>query len=145
MIRVLLAILCLAYALSPYDALPDFIVGLGWVDDILLLILGWKVFRYLSRRRYGNVDHTGAKGERFSGDGAFGPDRDSGDGGKHNDPYDVLGVARGASSDEIKSAYRRLAAKYHPDKVSHLGAEFRELADRKFKEIQEAYQKLRVG
>jgi len=51
-------------------------------------------------------------------------------------------VNRGASAGEIKSAYRKLANKYHPDKVDHLGEEFKELAEKKFKDIQEAYQKL---
>ncbi|MFW6334535.1 MAG: J domain-containing protein, partial [Desulfosalsimonas sp.] len=37
---------------------------------------------------------------------------------------------------------RKLAQQYHPDKVSHLGKEFQELAARKFVEIQEAYETL---
>ncbi len=58
------------------------------------------------------------------------------------DPYEVLGVNRGSSIGEIKRAYRRLAGKYHPDKVNYLGEEFKGLAEKKFKEIQEAYQEL---
>jgi len=50
------------------------------------------------------------------------------------DPYDVLGVPRDASADEIKSAYRRLARRYHPD-VNPNDHE----AEDKFKEIGEAY------
>jgi len=53
-----------------------------------------------------------------------------------------LGVDKNASKEEIKSAYRKLAGKYHPDKVNYLGDEFKELAEARFKEIQEAYQKL---
>jgi len=58
------------------------------------------------------------------------------------DPYDILGVSKQASASEIKNAYRKLANKYHPDKVDHLGDEFKSLAEKRFKEIQEAYQKL---
>ena len=39
------------------------------------------------------------------------------------DYYDTLGVKSGASEDEIKSAYRKLARKYHPDKNKEAGAE----------------------
>jgi molecular chaperone DnaJ len=50
------------------------------------------------------------------------------------DFYSVLGVARGASQEEIKRAYRKLARKYHPDMNANDKA-----AERKFKEVQEAY------
>ncbi|MCL2110449.1 DnaJ domain-containing protein [Microgenomates group bacterium] len=50
------------------------------------------------------------------------------------DYYDVLGVNKGASQADIKSAYRKAALKYHPDKNKEAGAEA------KFKEINEAYQ-----
>jgi molecular chaperone DnaJ len=54
------------------------------------------------------------------------------------DYYDVLGVQRGASKDEIKSAYRRLAKKYHPD----LNKENPKAAEEKFKQLSEAYEVL---
>jgi curved DNA-binding protein len=53
------------------------------------------------------------------------------------DYYDVLGVSRDASEDEIRAAYRRLARRYHPDVNKEEGAEDR------FKEVSEAYEVLR--
>ncbi len=52
------------------------------------------------------------------------------------DYYEILGVSKNASSEEIKSAYRRLALKYHPDRGGGKAEE------EKFKEINEAYQAL---
>src|SRR5665648_148024 len=49
------------------------------------------------------------------------------------DYYEVLGVQRGASKDQIKDSYRKLAMQYHPDRNKDIGAE------EKFKEISEAY------
>jgi len=54
-------------------------------------------------------------------------------------PYEVLGIGGSASKEEIRVAYRKMASLYHPDKVAHLAPEFREMADRKMKEINTAY------
>lgn len=53
--------------------------------------------------------------------------------------YAVLGLVKGAGFDEIKKAYRKLSMQYHPDKVGHLGDEFRGVAEEKMKEINVAY------
>ena len=59
------------------------------------------------------------------------------------DPYEVLGIKRGASKDEIKAAYRKLAKQYHPDK--HVNNPLKDLAQEKFLEIQQAYEQLMNG
>jgi DnaJ like chaperone protein len=51
----------------------------------------------------------------------------------------TLGLEKGASAEEIKKAYRKLSMQYHPDKVAHLGDEFRGIAENKMKEINAAY------
>lgn len=53
------------------------------------------------------------------------------------DPYEVLGVSRNASMDDIKKAYRQLSRKYHPD--ANVNNPLADLAAEKFKEVQEAY------
>ncbi len=57
-----------------------------------------------------------------------------------NNPYDVLGVRQNASEDEIKSAYRELVKKYHPDKYQN--NPLADLAQEKLQEVNEAYDTL---
>ena len=59
------------------------------------------------------------------------------------DFYEILDLERGASSAEIKKAYRKMAIKYHPDKVSALGEEFQKAAKEKFQKVQEAYETIK--
>lgn len=54
--------------------------------------------------------------------------------------YRVLEVAAEARDEEIKKAYRKMALKYHPDKVSHLGEEIQNAAKEKFQELNAAYE-----
>jgi DnaJ like chaperone protein len=53
--------------------------------------------------------------------------------------YTVLGVEQGADFAAIKKAYRKLSMQYHPDKVAHLGDEFKGVAEEKMKDINGAY------
>lgn len=57
------------------------------------------------------------------------------------DYYKILGVDKNASAEELKKAYRKLAHKYHPDKIAEGTAEHKE-SEQKFKELNEAYQVL---
>lgn len=54
--------------------------------------------------------------------------------------YATLGLDNGADMNTIKKAYRQLSMKYHPDKVSHLGVEFKGVAEEKMKELNAAYE-----
>lgn len=54
--------------------------------------------------------------------------------------YALLGLEDGADMSAIKKAYRQLSMKYHPDKVSHLGDEFKGVAEEKMKELNQAYE-----
>jgi len=57
--------------------------------------------------------------------------------------YKILEIEPAATNEAVKKAYRRMAMKYHPDKVSHLGDEFRKTADEKFKKVNEAYERIK--
>jgi DnaJ like chaperone protein len=57
--------------------------------------------------------------------------------------YRILEVERTATDTELKTAYRKMALKYHPDKVGHLGEDFRKTAEEKFKAVNEAWEKIK--
>ena len=140
----LIAILGLIYFFLPMDLFPDLIAGLGWLDDIMLLGVIW----YLFFRRPSKIDDRSDTNRRSESDasGRHSHASDSGSGETsrqtHDDPYSVLGVPSDASQEDIRIAYRLLAAQYHPDKLAHLGDEFQALAEQKFKAIQAAYETL---
>lgn len=139
--RLLLTILGIAYAVCPFDFFPDFFVGVGWIDDLLVLGLLWWFLYSPRRRQPGYAQRNSGSGESSGQEGQRAYEEKQAPGRK--DPYNVLGLNRGASQGEIKKAYLALANRYHPDKVLHLGEEFREMAEMRFKEIQGAYQELK--
>jgi uncharacterized membrane protein YkvA (DUF1232 family) len=125
----------LLYVLFPRDLVPDFLVGWGWLDDLLVLFLLWRYYRrQVKQRRATSGHHQSGQTEDDRQSGAA-----NGSDPERWNPYTVLEIEAGASESEIKAAYRRLAAQYHPDKVQHLGEEIQQLAELRFKEIQRAY------
>jgi DnaJ like chaperone protein len=60
-----------------------------------------------------------------------------------NNAYQILEVTPDANEDEIKKAYRKMAVKYHPDKVAHLGDDVKTAATEKFQKVQAAYEEIK--
>jgi DnaJ like chaperone protein len=56
--------------------------------------------------------------------------------------YRILGIDKTATNIEVKKAYRKMAKKYHPDKLQHLGEQLKKGAEEKFKEVQKAYDQI---
>ena len=57
--------------------------------------------------------------------------------------YDVLEITEQATNDEVKKAFRKMAMKYHPDRVNTLGEEVKRSATEKFRKVQEAYDEIK--
>jgi DnaJ like chaperone protein len=70
-------------------------------------------------------------GDRDSIMAQFKPDNDKN--------YKILEISPDATNDEVKKAYRRMAVKYHPDKVATLGEDIQKSAEEKFKAVSQAY------
>ena len=151
--KIVLLVLALLYILSPYDLFPDMVIGWGWIDDVVILGFLWRYFYLMKKKRervqkhYQSDRHHTHGNHNFKNVGGENNARSDAQGRNSSvpwDPYKVLEIDRGASQDDIKRAYRQLAGKYHPDKVEHLGDEFKVLAEKRFKEVQQAYQELKL-
>jgi len=57
--------------------------------------------------------------------------------------YKILEITPEATDEEVKKAYKKMAVKYHPDKVSHLGEDVQKAAGEKFKEVNLAYEQIK--
>ena len=60
-----------------------------------------------------------------------------------NSVYKILEIDSSASDNDVKKAYRKMAVKYHPDKVAHLGKEIQKTAEDKFKAVNDAYSEIK--
>lgn len=95
-------------------------------------------FRSMQAMFTGQYDY---QKQRASGGGYQVPKRPSGP--SLNTCYKILGVDAKISDNDLKKAYRKLAIKYHPDKVAHLGEDHAKAAEDKFQKVQEAYDKIK--
>jgi len=125
--KILFIILGLIYVISPYDLIPDFLLGFGWLDDLTVIWILWQKFCGI-RNQFNPFNYY---------------TRQSDNSITIDESYAVLGLEQNAAPDEIKTAYRSLAKKYHPDKVRQLKAEDKKKAEIKFRQIQEAYDNLK--
>src|SRR5690606_27326290 len=57
--------------------------------------------------------------------------------------YKILEIEKSASNEEVKTAYRKMAKKNHPDKVAHLGEDVKKGAEERFQKIQTAYENIK--
>ena len=130
--KIILIIFGLVYFLFPFDLIRDFIPYIGYLDDLALIV--WIIYFLYKKKQKVSGQKSGYnnfKGFDFS-------DKD-----RIKSCFEVLGLNQSSSNEEIKKAYRELVFKYHPDKVQHLGEEFKKIAHEKFVEIKNAYEEIK--
>lgn len=127
-LRKWLILAALAYFLLPFDLIPDVLGIPGRIDDVVAMAALVWFYRNHVRQHVASGSARGAPAQPKKA--------------KAFDPYEVLQVARSASGDAIRAAYRARMQEYHPDKVAHLGEALQKLAHEKSQEIQRAYQEL---
>jgi len=147
-LRRLSIFLGLVYVIWPLDIIPDFLGLLGMLDEFVLLIVLFLQYRYFARKwglaqeaDSGAQNNTAQNSQYRQQEQHNNQQQPSS--GNYFDPYEVLKLKPGASRQEIDKQYRSMVAKYHPDKVTHLGDEFQQLAHEKMLVIQRAYELLK--
>lgn len=128
----------------------DFLFGIGGADgeyhqsELNMLRL---IAQYLG---ISTSDYTSIH-ERHVGHGDSGYSSQSGYSGRSSqssrtngkDPYRVLGIASEATDEEVRKAYRKMAMKYHPDRVADMSEEMQRNAAEQMKEINQAYDEIK--
>jgi hypothetical protein len=150
--KIILVLLGLAYLISPVDIIPEILVPfLGWVDDGLVLYCIYYLIRHGQLPWFFSKQNPGAGHDREpagqkSGTktNRSGPGPNDSYSGSVRPAHEILGVPMDASWEEIQAAYKQQIKKYHPDKLSHLGKEFSDLASKRFLEIQNAFETLKA-
>lgn len=138
--------------------MTDFLFGLSVADnsyttaenDVMRSIakgLGINTRDFVSMYTRHIYAHSGTAGSGgYSGGSSYsGSSYSSSYSQQRKDPYKVLGIDSTATDEEVKKAYRRLAMKYHPDKVEGMGEEVKKNAEAQFREINEAYEQIKTA
>lgn len=123
--------------------MADFLFGLGGADgsfDQTELNMLRLIAQYLgiSQSDYTSI-YERHLGGSYSGNQAF---RQS---SNQKDPYKVLGISKDATDDEVRKAYRKMALKYHPDRMASMGEEMQRNAAEQMKDINQAYEKIKAA
>ena len=143
-IKIIFTAIGAAYFFAPVDIIPDFLGLPGRIDDLAVII--YLVWRYRKMRQPEWTQQSSSNestSQRKSSENSNSSTRvDSGRFKSSPDPYSVLGLSKGVNRDKITQSYRELIKKYHPDRVNHLGDEFKKIAHEKTIEIQKAYDEI---
>lgn len=122
------------YFLWPADLLPDFLGGLGRLDDVILIVFAiWILERSRFFEEFFKYAGIGNEKKRTTA-------RDKNMAGRS--PFETLYVDPDVKFDELKKAYRAQIRRFHPDKFSHLGAQYEDEAKRKTQAIVDAYTRI---
>jgi len=166
-LKIILILFGLAYLISPMDIIPDWLLPFfGFIDDGVIIGTIYYLIRYgklpnfffkkknpfnqpfKSNNSNFNNSKTSGHNNTYQQDNKT---RASNSNTRTNPktksksvptPHEILGISPNASKKEIQNAYKQSIKKYHPDKLSHLGKDFSNLANEKFLEIQRAYDTL---
>jgi preprotein translocase subunit Sec63 len=101
-----------------------------FVTIIIFIVVGYFIFRNLMRVFRQEMHRRNERGGYQGWESAH----------TEQEYRETLGITDKDSPAKIRTRYRELLTKYHPDKVQHLGIEFQEMAEKKTKAIMEAYE-----
>ena len=154
-LKTILIIFGLAYLISPMDIIPDLLLPfVGWIDDGVVIASIYYLIRYGKLPNFffkkqnpfkqpSGQNHAGfTSKEEANKKGGYQQSNKNKSSKSLPTPHEILGISPDASKKEIQNAYKQAIKKYHPDKLSHLGKDFSNLANEKFLEIQKAYDTL---